>query len=152
MCTFSIDYLYHLLVDMLHSHITKVKPVYSGHCVLKTATSFLLRPLLVPVVLILCKMTCIMQPPAWNSENKNAGPMATIISLQHTQQVLLYKLHHLKYKWGERAEEVGHGWPLVIKTTEVITNWSWILQGRKFFFSMTDPSLNVDLKTGAYLC
>ena len=29
--------------------------------------------------------------------------------------------------------EVGHGWPLLIETTEVITNWSWILQGRKCF-------------------
>ena len=51
------------------------------------------------------------------------------------------------------SEEVGHGWPLIIETTEVITNWSRILQGRKFFSIFYDwpPALNLDLKTGPLL-
>ena len=45
-------------------------------------------------------------------------------------------------------EEVGHGWPLLIKTTEVITT---IDLGYWHYCKVLDPSLNLDLKTGAPL-
>ena len=50
--------------------------------------------------------------------------------------------HHACQDVVSCPEEAVHGWSLQITTTEVITNWSWMLQGRKlfsFFYDRPQP-------------
>ena len=60
--------------------------------------------------------------------------------------VTLYLVTHTKY-WvysclnnTRNFEEVGHGWPLLIETTEVITNWSWKIESFLLAFSWLDSA------------
>ena len=95
--------------------------VTSGHCMLKTATSFCYSRYSTSCILILCKMICIKQPPTWNKkkcwshgDHYITVAYTTILALQITLYV---------NAWGERGEMFWEkryrGWFGIVKSETV---------------------------------